>query len=87
MISNGTIVTMSESPACLLSSYKPVTTPKYLYDMGMCLCDTCGKLHCVKYSYCTDCIRPIVTYIVPGEKPEDCQIVEGVKKFKLSINK
>lgn len=30
-------------------------TPVSLFDLGICLCDFCGKKHSIDFAYCDDC--------------------------------
>ena len=46
-------------------------TPKYLFDMGMCLCHNCGKLHSIDYAFCNDCFQEIFIDIDSNEKPDE----------------
>ena len=57
-------------------------TPQYLFEMGMCLCNRCGKLHCVDYAYCNDCGREIIIFLVPGAKPDEAKIKELVDDWR-----
>lgn len=69
---------MKECKIVCLGEY---TTPKYLFDMGICLCNKCGKVHSVDYAFCNDCFSEIFLDIIPGEKPDAAKIIEVVKKF------
>jgi len=62
-------------------------TPQYLFELGMCLCNRCGKLHCVDYAYCNDCCREIIIFLVPGEKPDDAKINDLVTDWRKRVGK
>lgn len=66
------LVTESDSPE--ISKNQIYQTPQYLFDMGMCLCDRCGKLHSIDYRFCNDCFAEILIVVLPGNKPDDALI-------------
>jgi hypothetical protein len=61
---------------------KSYETPRYLHDMGMCLCDTCGKLHSIDYAYCNDCFKDIFIVVNNAPKGDDEKINELVTNHK-----
>lgn len=57
-------------------------TPKYLFEMGMCLCNSCGKLHSIDYAFCNDCFQEIFIDVVQCEKPDDAKINAVINKHR-----
>lgn len=43
-------------------------TTRAMLGIGMCVCDTCGKIHSVDYKFCESCMRSI--FIDVQELPE-----------------
>jgi hypothetical protein len=76
------IITMPDDPDPVESVQAVYQTPKYLFDMGMCLCHSCGKLHSIDYAFCNTCFREIFIDIIPGEKPDDAKVMEVIKKHR-----
>lgn len=34
-------------------------TTKAMFALGMCVCDSCGKMHSVDYKFCSKCLREV----------------------------
>lgn len=55
--------TSDESQLITSSSFK---TPRKLFDMGICLCNVCGKQCSIDYRYCKVCNTEVVIDIDHG---------------------
>lgn len=75
-------ITKSDIHRPLISQSQGYVTGQYLYDMGMCLCNNCGKLHSLGYTFCNDCFQHITIMLVPGDKSKDSKLIEVLRSLK-----